>query len=79
MAALLLASPATTAKVKKKQKKQAGTVRIYRFDNIDLEGKVKAPQLMYFLERIRTRFRSFRLPRQDFSKKIIEDKDADFL
>ncbi len=80
MAALLLASPATEARAKKKKKKmQAGTVRVYRFDNLDLEGKVKAPQLMYFLKRIRTRFRSFRLPRQDFSKKIIEDKDADFL
>ncbi len=75
-AALLLAPPAGT---NENEKKQAGTVRVYRFDNLDVEGRVKAPQLMYFLKRIRTRFRSFRLPRQDFTKKIIETRDADFL
>ena len=62
-----------------KDKKQAGSVRVYRFDNLDIEGHVKTPHLMYFLKRIKNKFRSFRLPRQNFSKKILESRDADFL
>ena len=61
------------------EKKKAGSVRVYRFDNLDIEGRVKTPHLMYFLKRIRNKFRSFRLPKQNFKKKIIESKDEDFL
>ena len=60
-------------------KKKAGSVRVYRFDNLDIEGHVKTPHLMYFLKRIKNKFRSFRLPKQNFKKKILESKDADFL
>ncbi|MBN2495234.1 MAG: hypothetical protein JXR96_11620 [Deltaproteobacteria bacterium] len=74
LAACLLASPAALA-----DDKQAGSVRVYRFDNLDVEGNVKTPQLMYFLKRIRNRFRTFRLPRQYFSKQIIESSKADWL
>ncbi len=63
----------------KSQKNSAGNVKVYRFDNLDVEGKVKAPQLMYFLKRIRSKFRSFRLPKQNFTKEIIEMKDSDLL
>ncbi len=64
----------------KTKKPKAGSVRVYRFDNLDVEGNVKTPQLMYFLKRIRKRFRSFRLPEQHFSKKILKAKEeADFL
>jgi hypothetical protein len=74
IAALLLAATAWAG-----PKKEAGTVRVYRFDNLDVEGRVKAPQLMYFLKRIRSKFRTFRLPRQEFNRKTIETRDADFL
>lgn len=75
LAAILLAA-GTEAK---KPAKEAGSVRVYRFDDLDVEGRVKAPQLMYFLKRIRSRFRSFRLPKQKFTHKIIETQQADFL
>ena len=75
-ACLVLAPFATEAK---KKKKEAGSVRVYRFDNLDIEGHVKTPHLMYFLKRIKNKFRSFRLPKQHFKKKVIESKDADFL
>ena len=68
-----------TTLVHAKEKNQAGSVRVYRFDNLDVEGKVKTPQLMYFLKRIRSRFRSFRLPKQQFTKRIIESADESFL
>jgi hypothetical protein len=71
---LMFISPAVA-----KDKKKAGAVRVYRFDNLDIEGHVKTPHLMYFLKRIKNKFRSFRLPKQNFSKKIIESKDGDFL
>jgi len=62
-----------------KDKKKAGSVRVYRFDNLDIEGHVKTPHLMYFLKRIKNKFRSFRLPKQNFKKKILQSEDADFL
>ena len=51
----------------------------YRFDNLDIEGRLKTPHLMYFLKRIKNKFRSFRLPKQNFKKKVIDSKNADFL
>ena len=63
----------------KDKKPKAGSVRVYRFDNLDIEGHVKTPHLMYFLKRIKNKFRSFRLPKQNFSTKIIKSKTADFL
>lgn len=60
-------------------KKKAGSVRVYRFDNLDIEGRLKTPHLMYFLKRIKNKFRSFRLPKQNFKKKVIDSKNADFL
>jgi len=76
LAALSLSlSPASPAKDQKK----AGSVRVYRFDNLDIEGRLKTPHLMYFLKRIKNKFRSFRLPRQNFKKKVIDSKNADFL
>ncbi|MBW2699437.1 MAG: hypothetical protein JRF33_01350 [Deltaproteobacteria bacterium] len=76
-ASLIFAPDYAQAKTKKPK---AGSVRVYRFDNLDVEGNVKTPQLMYFLKRIRKRFRSFRLPKQNFSNKILKAKEeADFL
>ena len=74
-ALFLAAGPASAAPKNKK----AGSVRVYRFDNLDIEGHVKAPHLMYFLKRIRNKFRSFRLPAQHFERKIIKSRKADFL
>ena len=62
-----------------KDRKKAGSVRVYRFDNLDIEGRLKTPHLMYFLKRIKNKFRSFRLPKQNFKKKVIDSKNADFL
>jgi hypothetical protein len=76
LAALFLVGGPVSAGPKKKK---AGSVRVYRFDNLDIEGHVKTPHLMYFLKRIRNKFRSFRLPAQHFEKKIIKSRKADFL
>ena len=77
---LLTSGTALAGPAKKGKGAQAGSVRVYRFDNLDVEGNVKTPQLMYFLKRIRKRFRSFRLPQQNFSRKILEAKEeSDFL
>jgi len=72
---LALTHPAPAAE----KKKAAGSVRVYRFDDLDIEGHVKTPQIMVFFKRIKKRFQSFRLPRQHFSRRIIENKNAPFL
>jgi hypothetical protein len=59
--------------------REAGSVRVYRFDDLDVDGNVKAPQLLYFLKRVRNRFRSFRLPDPDLTQRTLETRDADFL
>jgi hypothetical protein len=59
--------------------KKAGSVRVYRFDNLDIEGNVKTPQLLYFLKRIRNRFQLFRITEPTFKDKIMQTKSADFL
>ncbi len=78
---LLLAaiSLALSPQISAKEKKKAGSVRVYRFDNLDIEGRLKTPHLMYFLKRIKNKFRSFRLPKQNFKQKVIDSKNADFL
>ena len=78
LAAVLLALPAAAA-AKDDDQNKAGAVRVYRFDNLDIEGHVKTPHLMYFLKRIRNKFRTFRLPRQNFTRKVLRSKDAKFL
>jgi hypothetical protein len=75
LAGLLVAGAASAAE----PPPRAGSVRVYRFDDLDVEGRVKAPQLMYFLKRIRAKFRSFRLPEQNFSRRTLETRDAGFL
>ena len=78
MAVGLAVCPAWAQEAPKSGSK-AGSVRVYRFDNLDIEGNVKNPHLMYFLKRIRNKFRSFRLPEPKFTKDVIETKSADFL
>ena len=70
---------ALTPSAPAQDKKQAGSVRVYRFDNLDIEGHIKTPHLMYFLKRIKNKFRSFRLPKQNLTKRVIQSKNADFL
>ncbi|NMB75072.1 MAG: hypothetical protein GYA21_08070 [Myxococcales bacterium] len=58
---------------------KAGAVRVYRFDNLDIEGHIKNPHLMYFLKRVKNSFRTFRLPEQKFTQDVIRTRNADFL
>lgn len=69
----------TTSLAVASDKKPAGAVRVYRFDNLDIRGKLKTPALMYFLRRIRNKFRSSKIETPDFTQKTIESKNADFL
>jgi hypothetical protein len=75
----LALTPALALSKDNVQEQKAGSVRVYRFDNLDIEGNVKTPQLLYFLKRIRNRFNLFRITEPMFKDKIIETKSADFL
>jgi hypothetical protein len=76
---LAVAASAPLAHADNQKGQKAGSVRVYRFDNLDIEGHVKTPHLMYFLKRIKNKFRAFRLPRQNFSRRILQSGDSDFL
>ncbi|MBX3270615.1 MAG: hypothetical protein KF729_10155 [Sandaracinaceae bacterium] len=41
-------------------------VKVYRFSGLDLEGRLKSPQLLYFLNRMRAEFDRPRLPHRSF-------------
>ncbi len=62
-----------------KEKKSKETLRVYRFEDLEIEGQSKNPALMYFLKRIRNQFRSSKLTSPDFTQRIIDTKNADFL
>ena len=41
-------------------------VKVFRFSGLDLAGRVKSPQLLYFLNRMRAEFDRPRLPHRSF-------------
>jgi hypothetical protein len=75
----LVLTPTLALSKENPQEKKPGSVRVYRFDNLDIEGNVKTPQLLYFLKRIRNRFHLFRITEPTFKEKIVQTKSADFL
>ena len=46
---------------------EGGTkVKVFRFSGLDLAGRLKSPQLLYFLNRMRAEFDRPRLPHRSF-------------
>ncbi len=41
-------------------------VKVFRFSGLDVEGRLKSPQLLYFLNRLRAEFDRPRLPHRSF-------------
>lgn len=41
-------------------------VKVFRFSGLDLAGRLKSPQLLYFLNRLRAEFDRPRLPHRSF-------------
>ena len=46
-------------------------VKVYRFSGLDISGRLKSPQLLYFLNRLRAEFDRPRLPHRSFIKEMV--------
>jgi hypothetical protein len=53
-----------------------GKPRVYTFGGLDLEGKLKTPQLLYFRSRMRQELDTSSPPRRSFLKELEETADA---
>jgi hypothetical protein len=50
---------------------EGGTkVKVYRFGGLDIAGRLKSPQLLYFLNRLRAEFDRPKLPHRSFMPEL---------
>ena len=70
-------------KEKEKDKKDAGVVeaktldggtRVFRFGEIDIEGRLRSPQLVYFLRRVRAEFAAGDLGHRSFMRELSDTR-----
>ncbi len=47
-------------------------VKVFKFGGLDISGRLKSPQLLYFLNRLRAEFDRPRLPHRSFVPKVVE-------
>ena len=45
-------------------------VKVYEFSGLDIEGQLKTPQMLYFLNRLRAEFGRPRLPHRSFMPEL---------
>jgi hypothetical protein len=65
----------TTASAEPSGTARAGKTRVYTFGGLDLEGKLRTPQLLYFRGRMRQELDASSLQRRSFLKEL--EKTAD--
>jgi len=46
-------------------------VKVFRFTGLDISGRLKSPQLLYFLNRLRAEFDRPRLPHRSFMPELV--------
>jgi hypothetical protein len=46
-------------------------VKVYQFTGLDISGRLKSPQLLYFLNRLRAEFDRPRLPHRSFMPELV--------
>jgi hypothetical protein len=46
-------------------------VKVYQFGGLDISGRLKSPQLLYFLNRLRAEFDRPRLPHRSFMPELV--------
>ncbi|MBC7172053.1 MAG: hypothetical protein H5U40_06500, partial [Polyangiaceae bacterium] len=51
-------------------------VKVFRFSGIDISGRLKSPQLLYFLNRLRAEFDRPRLPHRSFLPELERSADS---
>jgi hypothetical protein len=51
-----------------------GGVRVFKFTELDIEGRLKTPQLVYFLRRVRAEFAAEDLGHRSFFREMSETR-----
>lgn len=72
--------PADTPKleVKESEKKDSGE-KTYQFGEVEVEGRLKAPQILYFLRRVRAEFRAGLLGHRSFMPELSDTRRSSAL
>lgn len=72
-----------SAREKEKEKKDSGVVeaktldggtRVFRFGELDIEGRLRSPQLVYFLRRVRAEFAAGDLGHRSFMRELSDTR-----
>jgi len=50
---------------------KTGKVKVFKFSGLDISGRLKSPQLLYFLNRLRAEFGRPRLPHRSFMPELV--------
>jgi len=51
-------------------------VKVFRFGGLDISGRLKSPQLLYFLNRLRAEFDRPKLPHRSFMPELVRSTKA---
>ena len=51
-----------------------GGTHIFKFSELDIEGRLKSPQLVYFLRRVRAEFAAGELGHRSFMREMSETR-----
>ena len=51
-----------------------GGTRVFKFKELDIEGRLKSPQLVYFLRRVRAEFAAQDLGHRSFMREMSETR-----
>ena len=51
-------------------------VKVFRFSGLDISGRLKSPQLLYFLNRLRAEFDRPKLPHRSFVPELVRSTKA---
>ena len=57
------------------QKTLDGGARVFRFGEVEVEGRLKSPQIVYFLRRVRAEFAAGDLGHRSFMRELGETKN----
>ena len=51
-----------------------GGAKVYRFGEMEIEGRLKSPQIVYFLRRVRAEFAADELGHRPFTQELSETR-----
>ena len=71
-------APTPKVDVKESEEKDTGE-KTYKFGEVEVEGRLKAPQILYFLRRVRAEFRAGLLGHRSFMPELSDTRRSSAL